>query len=176
MSLTLDQKIMAIEYLVPNASRSFDGENIIWLDERPEPSLSEIEAGHTALLLETAKKAKVAEIDNIRDRYFNCGMAYDFNGVSDIVQTRLQDKLNLLGLGIQAREMKSLGILDHIFEFRALSNIEYPMTIDEMINLTNLAGFYIHAIYKHSWLLKDLVDQVTEDINELDDIYWEPPE
>lgn len=174
MSLTLDQKIMAIDYLVPDASRKIDGQNIIWLDDRTQPTEQEIIDAYYFIVLDNLKKEKTLEIDRIRDMYFNCGMSYDFNGTQDIVQTRLQDKLNLLGLGIQAREMKSMNITDHIFAFRALSNIEYPMTADEIITLTNLAGFYIHAIYQHSWLLKDLL-LIAENEEEVNEVTWEYP-
>ncbi len=108
--------------------------------------------------LDEMKKAKRTEIDQRRDDAFAAGLHYEINGQPDIVQTRMEDKINLLGLRIEAQELKASGVTEAVMPFRAESNAEYALTPQQMIDLTNAALTHIQGIYQQSWQLKDAVD------------------
>lgn len=105
--------------------------------------------------LADAKKEKRQEINRARDAAFEAGLPYDIAGEPDVVQTRVQDKINLLGLRIEAREQKAAGVTQAAMPFRGLNNIERMLTPEQMIDLTNAALGHIQAIYQHSWQRKD---------------------
>ncbi|MDC8802554.1 DUF4376 domain-containing protein [Halomonas pacifica] len=111
--------------------------------------------------LADAKAAKRQEIDRARDDAFAAGLPYEIAGEPDVVQTRLADKINLLGLRMEAQELKTAGVTDAVMPFRGLSNVQRHLTPDDMIALTNAALAHIQQIYQHSWQLKDAVDDAT---------------
>ncbi|MCL7930444.1 DUF4376 domain-containing protein [Halomonas llamarensis] len=117
------------------------------------------------------KKAKYVELEQARKDAFTAGLPYEINGQPDIVQTRLQDKINLLGLRIEAQELTSAGITDPIMPFRAESNTGYQLTPQQMIDLTNAALAHIQQIYQQSWQLKDAVDNA-ESADDVSAIEW----
>lgn len=116
--------------------------------------------------LDELKQEKHAEIDQHRDDAFAAGLHYEINGQPDVVQTRMEDKINLLGLRIEAQELKAAGVTDGVMPFRAESNTGYTLTPAQMIDLTNAALAHIQGIYQQSWQLKDAV----EDAETPDDI------
>lgn len=111
--------------------------------------------------IEELAKQKRAELDQARDAAFAKGLEYNFDGKVDVVQSRLQDKINLLGLRIEAQELNAAGITDPVMPFRAESNTGYQLTPQQMIDLTNAALAHIQGIYQQSWQLKDSVDQAS---------------
>lgn len=121
--------------------------------------------------LSALKLERINEIDRMRDQAFEAGLPYDINDQPDIVQTRLQDKINLLGLRIEAQELNAAGVTDPVMPFRAESNTGYQLTPQQMIDLTNAALAHIQAIYQQSWQLKDAIKKAkTQD--ELVVIKW----
>lgn len=121
--------------------------------------------------LEDAKEKKRWEINAERDAAFDTGLPYDIAGVPDVVQTRLEDKVNLLGLRVEARELEAEGVTDAVMPFRGLNNIERLLTPTEMVAMTNAALAYIQGVYKKSWDLKDAVSDAAT-IAELEAIEW----
>lgn len=111
--------------------------------------------------LDEMKHAKRAEINQRRDEAFSSGLRYEINGQPDVVQTRMEDKINLLGLRIEAQELKAAGVADAVMPFRAESNAGYTLTPQQMIDLTNAALAHIQGIYQQSWQLKDAVARAT---------------
>lgn len=121
--------------------------------------------------LDELKQAKRAEINQQRDEAFSSGLSYEINGQPDVVQTRMEDKINLLGLRIEAQELKAAGVNDGVMPFRAESNAGYTLTPAQMIDLTNAALAHIQAIYQQSWQLKDAIAQATTP-GEVEAITW----
>lgn len=72
------------------------------------------------------------------------------------VQTRLEDRVNMLYLNMNAEKMVATGD-ETLQEFRSTENITYMLTPSEMVAMTNEAlGFY-KRILGASWVLKDLI-------------------
>lgn len=121
--------------------------------------------------LESAKSICLESINYQRDAAFEAGLPYEIGGELDTVQTRLQDKINLIGLRMEARELELAGISDAVMAFRGFSNVGRELTPSEMVNLTNAALSYIQDIYKKSWDLKDAVNEAGT-IEEVEAIQW----
>lgn len=121
--------------------------------------------------LESAKHNKRKEIDRAREAAFNNGIACDIAGEPDVVQTRIQDKVNLLGLRMEAKDLEASGVTDAVMPFRGLSNVERLLSPQQVIDLTSAALDHIQSIYKTSWKLKDAVDNA-ETIEEVEGVKW----
>lgn len=84
--MTSEQKMIAIQYLVPGAEVTFRGEEMEWHDQRPKPTDSEIEAA-----LKDAETARAAELVRAeRDRRLTACDAWalpDFPHPSEEVKT-----------------------------------------------------------------------------------------
>lgn len=81
------------------------------------------------------------------------------------VQTRLEDRLNMLYLNMSAERMVAAGDTT-LQEFRSTENITHLLTPTEMVAMTTEAlGFY-KRILGASWVLKDLID-AAQSIGEL---------
>ncbi|MCK0744112.1 DUF4376 domain-containing protein [Chromohalobacter nigrandesensis] len=102
------------------------------------------------------------EIDAARDQAFATGLDYDIAGEPDVVQTRAQDQINLLGLRAKAESRAAAGVTDAVMEFRGKSNVTHQLTPEDMIALTTAALDHIEGIYKRSWERKDAVDAALE--------------
>ncbi|MDR5868098.1 DUF4376 domain-containing protein [Halomonas koreensis] len=103
------------------------------------------------------------------------GMPYTMpDGTEDTVQMLAEDRQNLLGLAIEARDLKAAGETGAVQEFRGLSNTRYPMTPDETIALTDAALAHYKALLQRSWDRKDEIDQAFEkgDISTIKKISW----
>lgn len=73
------------------------------------------------------------------------------------VQTRLEDRLNMLYLNMNAERLVAAGD-STLQEFRSTENITHLLTPNEMVAMTTEAlGFY-KRILGASWVLKDLID------------------
>lgn len=117
------------------------------LDEAPPEPLEDIAA------------RKHREIDQARDAAFAAGLPYDIAGEPDVVQTRPQDQINLLGLSSKAQRLIAEGVTDPVMPFRGLSNITRLLTPEQMDAMTLAALAHIEGIYQRSWELKDIVEQ-----------------
>lgn len=124
--------------------------------------------GHPVLVdpppesLEQLAARKRRELDAARDAAFAAGLEYDFNGETDVVQTRPQDQVNLLGLRAKAEEAIEQGITDPVMKFRGEKNVTRYLTPVEMYTLTNDALAHIEGIYDYSWKRKDAINAMLE--------------
>lgn len=110
------------------------------------------------LSLDELSQRKRQELDAARDNAFTGGLPYTINGADDVIQTRPQDQINLLGLNAKAQRLIAADQQDALLKFRALSNTTYELTAIEMDELTMTALSYIESIYDKSWQLKDALD------------------
>lgn len=112
--------------------------------------------------LETLAARKRREIDTARDQAFAAGLPYDIAGEPDVVQTRPQDQINLLGLSAKAQRLVAEGVTDPVMPFRGLSNVTQMLTPEQMDALTLAALAHIEGIYQRSWDRKDAIDAAEE--------------
>lgn len=124
--------------------------------------------------IEHLASRKRTELDQARDEAFAAGLEYDFNGETDVVQTRPQDQVNLLGLRAKAEAAIDQGATDLVMKFRGENNVTRYLTPDEMYTLTNDALTHIEGIYDHSWERKDAIDAALEeeDRKKIEAIKW----
>lgn len=170
MTLDTRQKLLALEYLYGSPARLIDdNDDIIWLDERPLPSDTELEALYQEATLETKRKEVYDKISLKCEEVHSSGMEWDFNGVLDKVQTREIDKLNLLGIAIKARELKDLGVTDPFLTFRAESNNNFMLTPQEAIDMTDAVNIHVQTLYIQAWQVKDQLQSATT-IEEIESI------
>ncbi|GAA0586980.1 DUF4376 domain-containing protein [Halomonas salifodinae] len=108
--------------------------------------------------LEDLAERKRREIDTARDAAFAAGLPYDIAGEPDVVQTRPQDQINLLGLNAKAQRLVAEGVTDPVMPFRGLSNVTRLLTPEHMDTLTLAALAHIEDIYQRSWDRKDAID------------------
>lgn len=121
------------------------------LDEKPPETIDKLAA------------RKQAEINAARDAALAEGLPRDIAGEPDVVQTRPQDQINLLGLRAKAEAAIDQGITEPVMKFRGENNVTRYLTPDEMYKLTNDALAHIEGIYDHSWERKDAIDVALED-------------
>lgn len=133
----------------------FDGET--FLPPPPEP-LEDLAARQRAAIAAALAEALAA------------GMPYTMpGGTEDTVQMLAEDRQNLLGLAIEARDLKAAGETDPVQEFRAASNTRYPMTPDQIIALTDADLGHYKALLQQSWDRKDAIDAALADDTLTDD-------
>lgn len=170
MAVTLKEQLVVIKYLYPLAPRKIVNNVLVVGTEdgttnTPQIDINAInfEATLDEIRLNDAKTAKRTEINRIRQEKIDGGMPWDFNGTMEIVQTRDQDKLNLLGINAIARDLIANGVIDPVVDFMPESNTEYLLTPQQAKDMSDQAGLYIKDIYKVSWNLKTAVDAITVD-------------
>lgn len=125
--------------------------------------------------LEEVAKEKRQEIDSSRDTTLQAGMSYTMpDGTQETVQTRAQDESNLLGLAIEARDLKAEGVTDSVLTLRVESNRNYQLTPQQMIELTDAAKNHKKLILAKAWQLKDAVDAAlaAEDREAIEAVEW----
>ncbi|WP_249977610.1 tail fiber assembly protein [Vreelandella olivaria] len=117
---------------------------------------------------------KRRELDAARDAAFAAGLEYDFNGEIDVVQTRPEDQINLLGLSAQAQRLIAAGQPDSTLTFRGLKNVNRELTATEIDSLTLAALGHIEDIYQHSWELKDMLQAalLDGDREKIEQLFW----
>lgn len=144
---------------------------IITSDENGYPTL--VEPPPTPL--ETLAAQKRHELDQARDAAFAKGLEYDFDGQVDVVQTRPQDQINLLGLSAKAQRLIAAGQPDATLTFRGGDNVNRELTAIEIDKLTLEALRHIEEIYQKSWLLKDelIKKTISKDRKSIKDIRWQ---
>ena len=126
--------------------RSHDADGLPVLIDPHPPSLAELAV------------TKRSELEKARDTAFTIGLEYDINGDPDVVQTRPQDQINLLGLNAKATRLITTGNADTLMEFRGGSNISHWLNAAAMDDLTMAALSHIENIYQQSWERKDALD------------------
>lgn len=124
--------------------------------------------------LEQLASRKRRELDAARDAAFAAGLEYDFNGEPDVVQTRPQDQINLLGLSAKAQRLIAAGQPDATLTFRAGDNVNRELSATEIDALTLAALGYIESIYEHSWSVKDRLDELVKkgDKDAIEQLVW----
>ncbi|OAZ99751.1 DUF4376 domain-containing protein [Halomonas sp. G11] len=122
---------------------------------------------------EHANAAK-QRINAARDAALADGLPRDIAGEPDVVQTRPQDQINLLGLRAKAKSALDEGITEPVMKFRGEKNVTRYLTPDEMYTLTNDALAHIESIYDHSWERKDAIEVAleAEDRQSINSISW----
>lgn len=174
MSLTIEQKIEVLDFYYPNTSRVVDDSTIPptinWPEGQPATDV-QLESSYATMQLDKAKIAKKKELDYIRYQLSNGGMEWNFNGVTDVVQTRDEDKLLLLSMYSKAKSLIDSGITDAVQIFRAESNNSYWITPQEAHDMSLQAALYIENLYITSWSLKDQVNNATT-LQEISNITW----
>lgn len=138
------------------------------------------ESGHPVLVdnppvsIEKLAEQKRNELDRARDNAFAAGLAYEINGEPDVVQTRPQDQINLLGLSAQAQRLIAAGQPAATLTFRGLQNVNRELTAAEIDTLTLAALGHIESIYQKSWQLKDKLDEAVSngEREEIEEIIW----
>lgn len=144
---------------------------IIVINDAGEPVLTE----RVVTVAEQAS-GKRAAIERALAAALNAGMPYTLpGGAEDIVQTRPdQDEANLLGLAIEARDLRAAGETGAVMSLRAKSNTVYALTPEQMIALTDAAKEFKQALLAKSWQLKDAITaaEAAEDRTALEAITW----
>lgn len=112
--------------------------------------------------IEDLADEKRREMDSARDQAFAAGLPYDIAGTPDVVQTRPQDQINLLGLSSKAQRLLAAGDTETLIPFRGLSNVNHGLTAQQMDDLTMAALAHIESIYQRSWDRKDAIDAAEE--------------
>lgn len=111
------------------------------------------------LTIEQLAAQKRREIEAGLANALTAGMSYTMpDGADDVVQMQAEDRQNLLGLAIEARDLQVAGETGAVQEFRAASNTRYPMTPDQIIALTDAALAHYKALLQQSWDRKDVID------------------
>lgn len=125
--------------------------------------------------IEQLAEAKLRELDRARDYDFANGTEFAFPGSNnDFIQTRPQDKANLLAIALEARDLVAAGESEPVIDFRAASNTTYQLTPNEAIDMTNVALAYVKSVYEKSWQLKDAVNAAlqAEDRSAIEAVTW----
>lgn len=116
---------------------------------------------------------KKEEVDEWRNGAEQRGAPYTFPAnKKDIIQVRHErDQANIVGLSTSALILKSKGVTDPVFTFRAASNTSYDMTPDQMLDMGVAVSTFIAGLYEISWALKKQVEESTTEA-ELAAIEW----
>lgn len=123
-----------------------------------------------AARLEQRREQKRNTLDRDRDAAFLTGMPYTFGDQEDVVQTRPQDQINLMGLSVKAQ--RQIAANDNtLMPFRGLSNITRMLSPGDMDAMAMAALAHIEGIYARSWARKDAVDNA-ETLEAIDAIQW----
>lgn len=121
-------------------------------------------------VLEERRQGRTLEMDAARDTAFAEGMSYQFSDGGDVVQTRPQDQINLMGLAAKAQRQLGAGD-DTPLPFRALSNQARMLTPAETDAMALAALAHIEGIYGRTWQAKDAIE-VVESIEALEAVQW----
>lgn len=126
----------------------------------PEPTLDEL------------KQRKRNEINGALSAALRDGMSYSMpDGTEEVVQTRPSDEPNLIGLAVEARDLRAGGETNPVMMLRVQSNANHQLTPQQMIDITNAASAFKKQQLAHSWALKDQIDAATTP-EDLDLIQW----
>lgn len=121
--------------------------------------------------LENKKNDLLSQIEMERDERLSVGFAYEFEeGVIEHVQLRHTDRINLLGLRMEARELIGAGI-DELQELRTYENIIWEITPEKMVEVTTAALNRYKEILRQAWTMKDQATDAKEH-SDLPSITW----
>ena len=116
-----------------------------------------------AASLDDLAARKRAAIEERLEAALYAGMLYTMpDGTTDVVQTRPEDEPNLLGLAIEARDLRDAGETSAGQVLRAQSNKLYAMTPAQMIAVTDAAKAFKKQQLAHSWTRKDEIEAALE--------------
>ncbi|MGQ0335683.1 DUF4376 domain-containing protein [Halomonas elongata] len=141
--------------------------------EVPDGQMAQLR-GHTWVLIDSIplsdvqRRAREArgQVNEWRDKSLNDGVPYSMpDGTKDTIQTRPDDRLNLMALNVKAEARAEAGD-STLMPFRGLSNTTYQLTPAEMRDMTLAALTHIEDIYQQSWSAKDALMGATT----LDDV------
>lgn len=108
---------------------------------------------------EQAKARQRDRINSARDATLADGLPYTMpDGTDDVIQMQADDRQNLMGLAIDARDLVAAGETGAVQEFRAKSNTRYSLTPAQMIDLTNAALEHYKGVMAQSWDRKDAIE------------------
>ncbi|MDT8895634.1 DUF4376 domain-containing protein [Halomonas sp. I1] len=150
-----------------------DGYTKVVPPEVPEGQMAQLR-GRTWVLIDSVPLSDVqrrahearAKVNEWRDNSLNDGVPYTMpDGTEDTVQTRPDDRLNLMALNTKATARVEAGDTTPM-PFRGLSNTTYQLTPTEMRDMTMAALTHIEDIYQQSWSAKDALVEATT----LDDV------
>lgn len=130
------------------------------------------EAPTAAEKLERAKVAQRKIIDEERDAAIVAGFDYDFDGTPDRVQTRDQDRENLLGLVTEASLQLDAGGTEASLPFRAESDRTYMLTPSQAVSLGRAAMAHKTAQYETSWTRKAEIE-AADTVAQVEAVTWE---
>ncbi len=121
--------------------------------------------------LSLARNSAMQRINAARDGAFADGLPYTMpDGTDDVIQMQAEDRQNLMGLAIDARDQVAAGETGAVQEFRARSNTRYALTPAQMIDLTDAALLHYKDVMAQSWDRKDAIEAVRlDDYPSLDD-------
>ncbi|SES09285.1 protein of unknown function [Vreelandella subterranea] len=138
--------------------------------EPPEDALNEA----PPMPLSDLAEQKRREINTARDTELVKGLPYEIAGEQDVVQTRPQDQINLLGLRAKAEAAREEGITEQVMKFRGQKNVTRYLTPNDMYALTTAALAHIEEIYDHSWERKDAIKVAleAEDRDGIEAVEW----
>ena len=126
--------------------------------------------------LDTIADRKRREIETALATKLADGMPYTMpDGTEDVIQTRPdEDEANLLGLAIEARDLRDSAVNGAVQELRTKSNAVYSLTPQQMIDATDAAKAFKKAQLKKSWQRKAEIDAAlkTEDRDAIEAISW----
>lgn len=133
--------------------------DIIVINDAGEPVLTE-----RVFTVAELASGKRAAIERALAAALNTGMDYTMpDGIEDVIQTRPdEDEANLLGLAIEARDLRAAGEAGAVMSLRAKSNTVYALTPEQMIALTDAAKAFKQRLLAKSWELKDAVSAAVE--------------
>lgn len=135
------------DYDFTEAVRIFAEAVVLQNQPPPEPTIEDLAEG------------KRREIDMARDMTLFQGVPHTMpDGTEEVVQIRPQDEPNLLALAIEARDLRAEGVTEPVLTIRVESNINYSLTPQQMIDLTDATKDYKKVTFAKSWILKDAVD------------------
>lgn len=121
------------------------------------------------------------EIETALSAELAAGLPYTMpDGTADVVQMQAEDRQNLMGLAIEARDLVAAGETGAVQAFRAMSNTIYPMTPSEVIAMTDQAMAHYKQLLEYSWDRKDAIaaaladDILTDDEKRaaIEDVTW----
>lgn len=120
--------------------------------------------------IETLATRKLTTLEQALSDALAAGMPYTMpDGTEEVVQTRPEDEPNLLGLAIEARDLRAAGETGAVQQLRTLSNKVYDLTPQQMIDLTDAAKRLKKQQLDKSWVLKDRVRDTVADKDLSDD-------
>ncbi|MBY6029966.1 DUF4376 domain-containing protein [Halomonas sp. DP8Y7-1] len=124
--------------------------NVYWIPPKTE-----------AEKLAEAQQAALRRINAARDATLADGLPYTMpDGTGDVIQMQAEDRQNLMGLAIDARDQVTAGETGAVQEFRARSNTRYALTPAQMIDLTDAALLHYKDVMAQSWDRKDAIEAV----------------